>query len=83
MIKYYKFNRRSGNGTGWVKVKTRKNSKLCWFCDIYSTPNFHNDNNLSKLSRYRWIEIESQLKELKAEEIPKEEFIKAAIQYGR
>lgn len=81
MIKYYKFNRRSGNGTGWVKVKTRKNSRFCWFCDIYSVSNYY--NNLSEIHRYPWHKLETQLKELKAEEIPKEEFIKAAIQYGR
>lgn len=83
MIRYYKFNRPFGHVTGWVKVKTRKNSTLCWFCDIYSTDPYFKENKLNVYTKWSREVIESQLKKLEAEEIPKEEFIKAAIQYGR
>ena len=83
MVKYYKFGRRSYKGTGWIKVKTRKNSMFCWFCAIYSPAPNPEENKLNVYTKWSRESIESQLKQLKAEEIPKEEFIKAAIQYGR
>lgn len=84
MVKYYKFNRSPPrNGIGWVKVKTRKNSEFCWFCDIYFPNTSLDGNKLNSDTKCPLATIEYQLKELKAEEIPKEEFIKAAIQYGR